>query len=197
MKLIACIDTNFAIGYKGNLLYKISEDLQRFKALTYGKTVVMGSKTYDSIGHPLKGRLNIVITHNKSKYPEDVPGEFMTMTMGEFIYDYLNTRTADAGNRIYVIGGGEIYNALINFCDTLELTIVHPSKTIYEADTFINNLKFSYPDSNRQIDYNNGGHNMHFVATTICCDNYSEENDIKYDYVTYRLVSDSVVTNKG
>lgn len=194
MKLIACVDTNFAIGNKGNLLYKISDDLQRFKLLTYGKTVVMGSKTYDSIGHPLKGRLNIVITNNKSKYPEDIPGEFLTMTMNEFIYDYLNTRTAEENNRIYVIGGGEIFSTLINFCNTLELTIVHPSETVC-ADTFIRNLRFSYPDSNRQIDYDNGGHNMHFVATNICCDNYSEENNVKYDYITYELVSDKVVNS--
>jgi dihydrofolate reductase len=71
--LVAAIDRNFAIGHKGNLLSKQSEDLKHFKKLTQDKFVVMGRKTYESIGHPLPNRHNIVISskaHKLDYHPE-------------------------------------------------------------------------------------------------------------------------------
>lgn len=112
MKLIVNADRNWGIGKNGTLLLHIPQDMQRFKALTMGNTVVMGRKTLESLpgGKPLPGRKNVVLTRNKN-YRAD--GVTICHSVDE---------VKALGGEVFVIGGGEIYALLMNECDTAYIT---------------------------------------------------------------------------
>jgi len=134
VSIIAAIAENRAIGKNNKLLWRIPEDLKRFKKVTEGHAVIMGRKTYESIGKPLPNRLNIIITRNTSYKP---PACFVFPSLGEALV-YAKKYEKE---EIFVIGGGEIYRQALPLTDKLYLTVV---KGEYEADTFfriIRNLK--------------------------------------------------------
>ena len=112
--LIACIAKNRAIGYKNQLLYSIKEDLERFKQLTTGHTILMGRKTFESLPHgALPNRKNIVITH------QDIRLE------GCEVYNSIEEALAVSDDEcIYIIGGESIYQQTIDKADKLFLTLV-------------------------------------------------------------------------
>lgn len=115
ISLIVAASTNNVIGAAGALPWHLSDDLKRFKAITMGKPIVMGRKTYESIGRPLPGRQNIVVT-----------------TQDNFVADgcdVVSSRSAAleaAGDadEIMVIGGGEIYRLFLPLADCVYLTRV-------------------------------------------------------------------------
>ena len=115
-----------AIGSKNGLLWKIEGDLPRFKKLTTGYPIIMGRKTYESIGRPLPNRTNIVITRN----PDFKPDGVVVVSSTEKALEIARETGAD---EIFVIGGGEIYKEALPFVDRLYLTVV---KDEPEADTF-------------------------------------------------------------
>ena len=128
ISLICALGSNRAIGRNGDLIWRISDDLKRFKRITYGHPIIMGRKTYESIGRPLPGRTNIVITGNKS-YSAD--GCIVTHS----IEDALNVAADSKGaDEIFIIGGGEIYRQTINQANRLYLTLVEDEPE--DADTF-------------------------------------------------------------
>lgn len=112
--LIAAVGRNGVIGRDNDLPWRIREDLQHFKQLTLGHTLVMGRKTYDSIGRPLPGRRTVVITRQSDWSAEGVD---VVHTLDDAL------KLAD-GNDIYVAGGGEIYRLALPYADRLELTEV-------------------------------------------------------------------------
>lgn len=120
--LIAAVAQNGVIGREGAMPWRLSSDLRRFRSLTMGKPVIMGRKTYDSIGKPLAGRTNIVITRQS-----DFPAE------GIFVVPDLDAalRLAATGDpdEIMVIGGGEIYAEAIGRADRLYITHVVAAPT--------------------------------------------------------------------
>ena len=124
MKLIVHTDRNGGIGKDGKLLLHIPEDMQRFKSLTMGKTVVMGRKTLESLpgGKPLPGRRNVVLTRNKSYHADGVT-----------VCGSIDEIKALDGE-IFIIGGGEIYSQLIDECDT---AYIKRSDFDGNADTFM------------------------------------------------------------
>ena len=126
VSLIAALSENRVIGKGNSLPWHIPEDLKHFKEVTSGHPVIMGRKTFESIGRLLPKRLNIVISRDKSYVVE---GATMTHSLEETI--------AIAGNydkkEIFVIGGGQIFEQSINRADRLYLTIVH---TDIEGDAF-------------------------------------------------------------
>ena len=126
ISIIAAIAENRAIGKNNKLLWRISEDLKRFKKVTEGHAVIMGRKTYESIGKPLPNRLNIIITRNTSY---KAPACFVFLSLGEALV-YAKKYEKE---EIFVIGGGEIYQQALPQTDKLYLTVV---KGEYEADTF-------------------------------------------------------------
>lgn len=134
MQIIVAVDKNWGIGNKGDLLVHIPEDLKRFRALTTGKIVVMGRKTLESLPkqQPLKDRTNIILTHDKSYHVE---GAIVVHTIYELLVHCkaLEYNPED----IFIIGGGQIYNQLVSFCDTLYITKINQE---YEADTFFPNI---------------------------------------------------------
>lgn len=115
--LIAAIANNNCIGVNGNLPWSIPEDIARFKALTMGKVVLMGRKTWESLPtkfRPLPGRTNIVITR-RTRY--DVP-------VGVLVYPSLEEALARHMD-VCIIGGAEIYAQALPRADRLEITHVH------------------------------------------------------------------------
>jgi dihydrofolate reductase len=116
ISVIVAASTNNVIGMQGGLPWRISDDLKRFKALTLGKPVVMGRRTYESIGRPLPGRQNIVITRQAGFDAQgcDVvasPQEALAITGG--------------AAEVFVIGGSEIYALFLPQANRLYLTRVH------------------------------------------------------------------------
>lgn len=133
MKMIACVDQKtLALGNNGELLFTCEEDMKHFKSRTIGKVIVMGSNTYESMGGALKGRLNIVITNHPERYIEKEDAIFLRL------YQFLNIIKIWGKNsdEIVVIGGGQIYKQLINYCDTVYLTeVIRPDFDLkYDTD---------------------------------------------------------------
>jgi dihydrofolate reductase len=121
--LIAAVDSKLAIGKAGALPWHIPEDLVHFKRLTLHQTILMGRKTYDSIGRALPKRRNLVLTRDPHF---SAPGVELVHTMEQAI--------ALAENCLWVIGGGEIYALALPFANRIELTRV--DLTIDNADAF-------------------------------------------------------------
>ncbi|MFO1395010.1 MAG: dihydrofolate reductase [Steroidobacteraceae bacterium] len=123
VSIIVATDEAGGIGLDGALPWRLPDDLKRFKALTMGKPVVMGRRTWDSIGRPLPGRLNIVVSRSSGL---ERPG---CTVVGS-----LESALALAGDvpEVCVIGGAEIYRLALPFADTVHLTEVHAR---VEADT--------------------------------------------------------------
>ena len=121
--LIAAVSTNGVIGVDNALPWRIPEDLQYFKRLTLGKKIVMGRKTFESIGSPLPGRKNIVITRNKtwSCNSRDVD---VLHTIEEALQHAVNLSLRDGNQEVMVIGGEQIYRESINSANRLYLTRV-------------------------------------------------------------------------
>src|SRR3989344_2812971 len=116
--VVALTRRNAAIGNGGNLLFRISDDLKRFREITKGHPVIMGRKTFESIGRPLPERTNIIITRNAD----------FTAPEGCILVSSLEEAFEKASevdlNEIFVIGGGEIYRQALPHTDKLYITVV-------------------------------------------------------------------------
>lgn len=120
--LVVAMDQNRAIGRAGALPWHLPDDLKRFKALTLGKTVLMGRKTYQSIGRPLPQRRNVVLTHDPSFRADGV----------EVVHSL--EEALKLSEELMVIGGGEIYALFLPLATELKLTLV--DAVVLDADTF-------------------------------------------------------------
>ena len=119
--IIAAVARNGTIGRDGDMPWRLSSDLKRFKALTLGKPVVMGRKTYDSIGRPLPGRPNVVISRQAAI---DHPAISMAHSLPEAMDAAERLALETAADEICIIGGGQIYAQAINLADRLCITHV-------------------------------------------------------------------------
>jgi dihydrofolate reductase len=114
--LIVAMARNRVIGKDGELPWRLSADLKRFRALTMGHPIIMGRKTYDSIGRALPGRRNIVISRNAQLVIEGVETATSLQTALE--------QVADA-DQAFVIGGEQIYRMALPLADRIELTLIY------------------------------------------------------------------------
>ncbi|MBX4928840.1 dihydrofolate reductase [Rhizobium binae] len=119
--IIAAVARNGTIGRDGDMPWRLSSDLKRFKALTLGKPVVMGRKTYDSIGKPLPGRPNVVISRQAAIYHPDVS---MAHSLSEAMNAAGRLARQTGAGEICIIGGGQIYAQAINLADRMCITHV-------------------------------------------------------------------------
>ena len=126
ISIIAAISENRAIGKDNKLLWHLPEDLQRFKKITSGHPIIMGQKTFESLGRPLPNRTNIVLTLDRSY---KAPGAVVVYSMDEA----LEAAKRVEKEEIFFVGGGQIYAQAIKFADKLYLTLVDGE---YDADTF-------------------------------------------------------------
>jgi dihydrofolate reductase len=121
---IAAVARNGVIGAGNDIPWRIREDWARFQRLTMGHVLVMGRKTYDSIGRPLPGRTTVVVTRNQEWSAPNVLTRASVSEALALAEDLAAARPADAPGLVWVVGGGEIYRAAWERLDRLEITEV-------------------------------------------------------------------------
>ncbi len=137
--IIVAIGKNREIGKGNKLLWHIPEDLKNFKEITTGKTVIMGRKTFESIGRPLPNRKNIVLSKNGDKESLEQKGIELYQNLENLIADYKNSE-----EEIFIIGGEQIYREFMQKGLVRRLYISYIEFSDSEADAY-------FPE----IDYNN------------------------------------------
>lgn len=161
MNIIVAVDSNWGIGYKGNLLCKNPIDMKFFKEKTTGNVVIMGRKTLESFKNakPLPNRINIVLTRNKT----NIEGCIVVNSVENLLKEIERYEK----DTLFVIGGGEIYKQLLPYCDKAYVTKM---KNTFEADTYFPNLD---NDSNWEVNEISG--------------NLTYE-DLEFNFYTYKRV---------
>lgn len=167
LSLIVAVAQNNAIGRNNELLWHISEDLKYFKETTTGHPVIMGRKTYESIGRPLPGRRNIVVTRGilqedgSVAYNLNIPPIKNPQTTSLEIISKLDDAVAiakESGQEFFIMGGGQLYNQIFPFADRLYITKIYA--TAEDADTFFPEVDESswevIKSSGRKMDPENG-----------------------------------------
>lgn len=153
--VVSVTHKNAAIGNSGGgLLFRISDDLKRFKALTTGHPIIMGRKTYESIGKKLPERTNIVVTRNPNFQAE---GCVIVRSLEEAI-----KKAGELDTEIFIIGGGEIYKQGLPYTDKIYMTIVESDT---EGDVF-------FPDWRKD-----------FKKETFREERFDEKTGLKYSWV--------------
>ncbi|HUC88760.1 MAG TPA: dihydrofolate reductase [Candidatus Paceibacterota bacterium] len=129
LSIISAIGKNNEIGKGNTLLWDLPADMKHFRETTKGHTVIMGQKTFESIGQPLPNRRNIVLTKDKSFNKEGIE----TVYSLEELFDLLE-KTEGKNSESFIIGGGQIYRLFLNKADKLYIT--HVNESFPDADTF-------------------------------------------------------------
>lgn len=162
LALIAAYAQNRVVGIDNKLPWHLPEDLKYFKRCTSGKAIIMGRKTFDSIGRPLPNRTNIVISRN----PEfEVEGVKVVSTLDEAIELAKAVNEVNGIDEIMVIGGATIYELTLPIADRLYLTHVHAK---VEGDAYFPEVDFSNWHEVERADYS-----------------ASETNPYDYSFVVY------------
>ena len=127
---IVAVSKDFIIGDGNQMLWHLPNDLKRLKSITLGNPLIMGRKTFDSIGKPLPGRANIILT-NKRNLKDDIQLEkYFIQNFEDAVIkanDWINKnfkKNEQSTKKIFIFGGGEIYKLPLNFCSQIELTLV-------------------------------------------------------------------------
>lgn len=136
MILIFAVDINWNIGFEGDLLYKISEDLKRFRRLTTGNIIIMGRKTFESLPDKkvLPDRINIIITRDKDYKADNA----LVVNSTEELFTLLKEINSNNEMENYVIGGGNIGRQLMSYCNRAYITKLF--RGFEKADTYLPNL---------------------------------------------------------
>lgn len=133
-----------ALGYQNALLWHLPADLQHFKDATKGHPIIMGSKTWDSLPvRPLPGRSNIVLSRSGAH----TQGTAHDVTTPEQALAL--AKTLPGSEKIYIVGGGQIYALFLPYCTTLDLTLIQePESTV--ADTFFPEYTGMFTETSRE-----------------------------------------------
>lgn len=124
ISIIVAVDENNGIGKNNDLLWHMPADLKHFKDTTSGHTVIMGRKTFDSVGKPLPKRRNIIITRQTGL---EIPGAEVVGDLSSAI------ALCDENEEVFIVGGAEIYKMAMDITDRIYLTVI---KGVFGADTF-------------------------------------------------------------
>lgn len=153
ISLIWAMDENRVIGKENQLPWHLPEDLKFFKRTTMGHPIAMGRKTHESIGRPLPGRENIIITRSLDYKSEDC-------TVLHSIDEFISYSKGLIANEIFVIGGAEVFHSVFPYADKLYITKIHHT---FDGDTYFPEIDmsgwrqtFSEPgikDENNPYDY--------------------------------------------
>lgn len=167
MKMIFAVDENWNIGYDGDMLCKISEDLKRFRRLTETNIIIMGRKTFESLPErkALPNRINIVITRDKQYKADNI----MVVTSIDELFILLKEINPDNTMANFVIGGGNIAYQLLQYCTYAYITKV--LRRFEKTDTLIPNLD---EDQDWAIESES---------------EYYMQDDLMYKYVDYIRIS--------
>lgn len=158
ISLIAAVAENGAIGKNNDLIWRISDDLKRFKRLTTGHHIIMGRKNFESFPKPLPNRTHIILTRDKSYSAE---GCLVVNTFGAAL------EVCREEAHVFIIGGAEIYRLALEADCVDELLITHVHKN-FEADTFM-----------PEIDYTQW--NRHYTSGEL----YDEKSGLSYTFSDY------------
>jgi dihydrofolate reductase len=153
ISLIAAIAENGVIGKDNKLHWHLPEDLQFFKKTTFGHPIIMGRKNFESIGRVLPGRINIVLTRSTNF------AEAENLKVAHSLREAFEIAQKTGTDECFIIGGAEIYEEALPFCQKLYITRVHG---IFEGNTFMPEFEKSF----RKIS---------------CVSNFKDEQN-KYDY---------------
>lgn len=157
ISIIVAASRNNVIGKDNQLIWRLSADLKRFKALTTGHTIIMGRKTFDSIGKPLPNRTSVIITRQEDYKQE---GCTVVHSLEEAL------EAAKDQEKVFIIGGGTIYEQALDKADELYLTLVHKE---FDGDTFFPEIKMSEWES---------------VTRKDCMPD--EKNEYPYSFIDYK-----------
>ena len=157
LSIIVAKAKNNTIGKNNKLLWNLHDDLKRFQDITTGHTIIMGRKTFDSMGKPLENRNNVILTHNK-----DFKIEGKNIEIVHSVMDLQKYIAEEQEN--FVIGGAMIYNLLMPYVTKLYVTEIHKD---FEGDSFFPKINL---DIWKEVSRKKGP---------------KEENNLDYDYVIY------------
>ncbi len=157
LTIIAAVSINNVIGNNNKLIWKLSNDLKRFRNLTTNHSVIMGRKTFESLPNPLPDRDNIVITRDTNYLKPNIQ-------VCSSIEDAINLTKTDT--QPFIIGGGEIYSQTINIVDKIELTRVHKE---FDGDAYFPEIPLDIFKLINEENYNS-----------------DLENEFDYSYLTYK-----------
>ncbi len=150
--LIVAVSDNLAIGRGGDMPWHLSEDLKYFRRVTMGCPVIMGRTTFESIGRPLPGRKNIVLSRRRDALPE---GVVRVESLRE-AYD-----EAEPSERCFVIGGASVYAEAVDGMDRLYITRIHT--VVPDADAFFPEIDLSvWKERSRSETYTDEGSGLRF-----------------------------------
>ncbi len=138
ISLIAAMSENRVIGHRNRIPWSIPSDLKRFSEITMGHSVIFGRKTFESIGRPLPGRKNIVVTGQQQYQAEGA-------SVAHSVEDALALCTAE--DEVFICGGEPIYRALITQADRIYLTVVHG---FYAGDAFFPEIPTAFVEVSRE-----------------------------------------------
>ena len=158
--IIVAIANKNIIGGDNKLLWHISEDLKRFKSITTGHTIVMGRKTFESFPKPLPNRHHVVLTRDKN-YKVDSDQVTVINDIETFMKTYENS-----GSEIFIIGGGEIYNLFLPYCNKLYLTKI---KEDFEGDTYFPEINYNeWTITESSEEYIDSKNNLSYQFINLC-----------------------------
>jgi len=158
ISIVVAISENRAIGKDNKLLWYLPNDLKHFKAITSGHTVIMGRKTYESVGKPLPNRRNIIITR------QDIAIEGCEVVNSiKAALELCRTE-----REVFIVGGAEIYKQSLHLTDRIYLTVVHKQ---FEGDSFFPEIK--------KTDWLQVSREDHQP---------DEKNSLPYSFITYERV---------
>lgn len=163
MKVIVAKASNNVIGDKNNLIWHLPNDLKHFKNLTTNHPIVMGRKTYESLGRPLPNRTNIIITRDQQFTDDHV---IITYSLDQAI-----AKAQEINEDYFIIGGGEIYKQALRIADELYITEVHHE---FDGDTF-------FPEIDEEM-YEEVSREHH---------NKDEKHPYAYSFVKYVRIKES------
>ena len=158
--IIVAIANKNIIGGDNKLLWHISEDLKRFKSITTGHTIVMGRKTFESFPKPLPNRHHVVLTRDKN-YNIDSDQVTVINDIETVMKTYENS-----GSEIFIIGGGEIYNLFLPYCNKLYLTKI---KEDFEGDTYFPEINYNeWTITESSEEYIDSKNNLSYQFINLC-----------------------------
>ncbi len=138
ISLIAAMSENRVIGAGNTIPWSIPSDLKRFSEITMGHPVIFGRKTFESIGRPLQGRKNIILTEQRDFHVE---GASVVYSLADALSLCSNE------DEVFICGGGLLYRATISLADRICLTVVH---RFYEGDTFFPEIPATFTEISRE-----------------------------------------------
>lgn len=158
--IVVAMGVKNEIGFENQLLWHLPKDLKHFKEITSGHSVIMGRKTYESIGKPLPNRTNIVVSRKNDWFEEGI------LIVGSIKEAIKFAKKID--EEIFIIGGGKIYEQTMDIVDKLEVTLV---KADLEADTF-------FPKIDAKV----------WKKTDEICHEKDEKNQYDFCFQTYEKI---------